>query len=221
MTLKVNEIFYSIQGETTTAGFPSLFVRLTGCNLHCKYCDTEYARNSGKILSIPKILQEIKKYPQVNHITLTGGEPLLQKNSIKLIDEIINMGLNIQIETNGSINLKDVNKKARKIIDIKTPASGEGESFLLENINYATKIDEYKFVISDMTDYKFTINFIKQNLIETPAIINLSPEEKKMSPLKLSELILRDKLPVRLNLQLHKIVGLETEIEKKGISIKE
>ena len=213
MNLNVNEIFYSIQGETTKAGFPSLFIRLAGCNLKCSYCDTVYARSSssGKEMTIGSILQECVKYDQIDHITITGGEPLVQPNVIHLMKELIKKGYSVQLETNGSISLKDIPSEIKKIVDIKTPASGEGSSFLFENLNYLKKPDELKFVILDIEDYKYSVDFIKKNLQSRDIVINFSPVFESLSGAKLAELILIDRLPVRLNLQLHKILWPEGE----------
>src|SRR3990172_5614737 len=141
MTLKVNEIFYSIQGETITAGMPSVFVRLTGCNLDCAYCDTRYARANGTDMEIGTIVQKIEQYPSADHVTITGGEPLAQPNAVFLMKQIIDRGWKCQIETNGSILLKDVPEKVRKIVDVKTPSSGESDSFDMRNLKYLTDRD--------------------------------------------------------------------------------
>ncbi|MCP4135858.1 MAG: radical SAM protein [bacterium] len=219
MNIQVNEIFYSIQGETTTTGFPSLFIRLTGCNLNCVYCDTLYARKGGDSKTIFSLLETIKEYPSAHHITVTGGEPLLQENTIVLLQKIVDKGFSVQVETNGSIDLSVVPKGVRKIVDIKTPSSGEENSFLMKNLDFIDSRDEIKFVIYNNEDYLFSKDFVKYYLAKIKAVINFSPVSGVMSPKELSDNIARDRLPVRLNLQLHKIVGLETELEK-GLSEK-
>lgn len=206
MTLTVNEIFYSIQGETTTAGFPSVFVRLTGCNLNCTFCDTGYARTEGAAIEIDSIIHEIEKYRSANHVTITGGEPLLQNNTIQLIQEILGRGKKVQIETNGSILIKDVPEQARKIVDVKTPSSGEADSFDMRNLKYLTGRDEIKFVVATAGDYNFSKNFIDTNLSKKGVIINFSPVYGAMPGIELADRILADGLPVRLNLQLHKLL---------------
>ncbi len=211
MGLIVNEIFCSIQGESSKAGFRSVFVRLTGCNLNCHYCDTEYAKKSGEKISIDKIIDDIKKFEDIDHITITGGEPLLQPKSIILMKRLLDLDYSVQLETNGSINLKDVPQKVRKIVDIKTLSSGEAASFLIENLKFIDESDEIKFVISDIDDYHYSRDYIEKNLRDNKGIINFSPVPGMMSSAKLSELILVDRLQVRLNLQLHKIIWPDGE----------
>ncbi|MFH0974445.1 MAG: radical SAM protein [Spirochaetota bacterium] len=208
MNLIVNEIFYSIQGETSRAGFPSLFIRMAGCNLQCPYCDTVYARSlsSGKEMPVEDIIEKAKTYRYFDHITITGGEPLMQPESIRLMQMLLWTGFDVQLETNGSISLKDVPGKVRKIADVKTPSSGHPSSFLMENLKYLQKPDELKFVILDTQDYNFSVEFIKNNCKDKDIVINFSPVFGSFPGHKLAELILVDRLPVRLNLQLHKIL---------------
>jgi 7-carboxy-7-deazaguanine synthase len=206
MTLTVNEIFRSIQGETSTAGFLSVFVRLTGCNLDCAYCDTRYARDNGTPMEIDTIMAEIGRLAPFDHVTITGGEPLAQPGVILLLKEILGHGWKCQIETNGSILLKDVPEQARKIVDVKTPSSGESDSFDMRNLKYLSDRDEIKFVISDITDYDFSKDFIAKYHPKTGAIINFSPAADTMPYPEIADLIIRDGLPVRLNLQLHRIL---------------
>jgi len=215
MKLKVNEIFYSIQGETTTTGFPSLFIRLTGCNLHCRYCDTEYAREEGTFLSIKEIVKEVKKIPEAHHVTLTGGEPLAHEGALSLITELCDLGYRVQVETNGSIPLTGVDPRARRIIDIKTPSSGEEKSFHMNNLNELTREDEIKFVLGDDKDYIFARDFFINHLKDKPAVVNFSPIYGQITYSNLADRILDDRLPVRLNIQLHKMIGLESEQEKR------
>jgi len=209
MKLKINEIFYSLQGETTLTGFPSLFIRLSGCNLNCSYCDTEYAKAGGIDMSIEDIIDDVKKYKSAHHITITGGEPMAQEKTITLIKRLTEMGLNVQVETNGSISLRNVHLKARKIIDVKTPSSGEEDSFLQENLNFITENDEIKFVICDEEDYRFSKNFVEKHLDKTGAVINFSPVFGKIDHGRLADMIIEDRLCVRLNVQLHKIIDFK------------
>lgn len=215
MKLKVNEIFYSLQGETTTTGFPSIFIRLTGCNLNCRYCDTTYAREEGTMISLEKILEHVSRYPEAHHVTLTGGEPLFQEDAFLLVSRLCETGCRVQIETNGSILLKNVDKRARKIIDIKTPTSGEEGSFLMENLDYLTEKDEIKLVLGDDIDYTFARNLYFNHLQHSPAVVSFSPIYGHISYGNLADRILEDRLPVRLNIQLHKMIGLESEKEKR------
>ncbi|MCL1912030.1 MAG: 7-carboxy-7-deazaguanine synthase QueE [Leptospirales bacterium] len=205
MKLEVTEIFRSLEGETKTAGFPAVFVRLTGCNLNCRYCDSRHALTNGVQMSIAEIRLAVEKLLPVHHVTLTGGEPLLQKGAAKLIDSLCKLSCSIQIETNGSLPLKGINKAARLIADVKTPSSGAGGSFLLENLDCLKPDDELKFVVCSEDDYLFSREFIASN--KPQATVNLSPAAP-LSRKKLAEWMLRDKLDARLNLQLHKIIGM-------------
>jgi 7-carboxy-7-deazaguanine synthase len=211
MHLKINEIFYSIQGETIRTGFPSVFIRLTGCNLRCHYCDTTAAWDAGDDMSLDEILSQVKKYRGVHHITVTGGEPLLQPNVVLLMERLCDSGYTVQLETNGTLSLRTVPKQVRKIVDVKTPSSGAAESFLMENLNYLAADDELKFVIGTLDDYVFARDFFEKYLEKSEGAINFSPVLGLFSPRKLAELILKDGLPVRLNVQLHKIIWPEGE----------
>ncbi len=206
MSLIVSEIFYSIQGETMTAGFPSVFVRLAGCNLDCAYCDTAYARDTGTAMDMGAVMREIEQYPSADHVTVTGGEPMLQTATVILLKRILDRGWKCQMETNGSILLKDVPEKVRKIVDVKTPSSGEADSFEMRNLKYLTDRDEIKFVISNLADYEFSKDFIGKYCAKKGVVINFSPASGAMTGTILADLIVRDRLPVRLNLQIHKIL---------------
>jgi 7-carboxy-7-deazaguanine synthase len=206
MDLIVNEIFYSIQGETTTAGLPSVFVRLTGCNLNCSYCDSRHARSKGTPMSTDAIIAEIERYPCAHHVTITGGEPLLQNNTLLLAGDIIDKGWRLQIETNGSILLKDVPGQVRKIVDVKTPSSGEADSFEMRNLRYLSAGDEIKFVIATGADYEYSRDFIHKYPPNEGITVNFSPAHNAIPIEELAEKILADRLPVRLNLQLHTII---------------
>ncbi len=206
MELLVNEIFHSIQGETTSAGFPSVFVRLTGCNLECSFCDTPQARDNGTLMGIEAILLAIQAYPWFDHVTVTGGEPLIQPDSITLMHHIIDRGWKCQLETNGSILIRDVPDGVRKIVDVKTPSSGEGDSFEMRNLKYLAENDEIKFVISSIEDFEFSSDFIRKYITGNKPTVNFSPAFGSFPMAELAGLILRENLPVRLNLQLHKLV---------------
>ncbi len=204
--LLVCEIFHSIQGETTRAGFPSLFVRLAGCNLDCSWCDTPEARRGGRPVPIHKIVKRAQALRGLDHITLTGGEPLVQEGSIELMGVLIQKGFQVQLETNGSLPVRDVPSGVRKILDVKTPSSGHAGSFLMENLDRLSERDEIKFVISGRGDYAFAKRFVKKNLEKSPAAVNLSPVHGAMPAPLLARMILSDGLRVRLNCQLHKIL---------------
>lgn len=206
VSLVVNEIFYSIQGETCAAGLPSVFVRLAGCNLDCAWCDTRYARDTGNEMELDAIVRKIEEYPSADHVTVTGGEPLLQTNTVHLLKLITDRGLKCQIETNGSILIRDVPENVRKIVDVKTPSSGESDSFETRNLKYLTDRDEVKFVIASGQDYDFAKDFLAKYLSRRIPVINFTPEMNAMKPAELADRILADRLPVRLNLQVHRLV---------------
>ncbi|MBN2159465.1 MAG: radical SAM protein [Spirochaetes bacterium] len=206
MSLIVNEIFYSIQGETCTCGLPAVFIRLAGCNLDCTWCDTRYARDAGSEMELEAIIRKIEEYPSADHVTITGGEPLLQTNTVHLLKMITDRGWKCQIETNGSILIRDVPEKVRKIVDVKTPSSGESDSFETRNLKYLTDRDEVKFVIASVDDYEFARDFIAKYLAHRGPVVNFTPELNGMPAAELAGRILADCLPVRLNLQVHKLV---------------
>jgi len=205
MKLKVYEIFYSIQGETTTAGFPSLFIRLAGCNLECSWCDTVKAKDGGREMNVEDIIDEVNRNKPFHHVTLTGGEPLIQDGALHLLQRLSEEGYTIQVETNGTIEFGTIPDNTRIITDVKTPSSGEDSSFNLDNIKHLSKNDEVKFVIAMMEDYEFAKSFVNEKLKGVESVINFSPASGMMEPWVLANLIIKDKLPVRLNIQLHKI----------------
>jgi 7-carboxy-7-deazaguanine synthase len=203
--IKVNEIYYSIQGESSKAGIPCIFVRLTWCNLRCVYCDTEYAFFEGKDMAIPQIIEEIRKY-ECNLVEITGGEPLVQQESLQLMKELCNNGFEVMLETGGSLPIKDIDSRVMIIMDLKCPSSGMEHKNMLENIPFLKPSDEVKFVIGTEEDYNWSKNVIeKYNLTEKCNIL-FSIVFGKMEPLALVNWILRDKLNVRFQLQMHKII---------------
>lgn len=203
--MKVCEIFASIQGESTYAGLPCVFVRMTGCNLRCTYCDTTYAYEEGAEMSEDEIIESIKSYG-IKLVEITGGEPLLQKYVLSLIERLLDDGFTVLLETNGSVSIKDVDKRAVIIMDIKTPKSGMFEKMDLLNLKYLKASDELKFVVSDREDYKWVKDFIRYYGLTDKCKILLSPVYDMLSPESLSKWIIEDRLPVRLNLQLHKYI---------------
>jgi 7-carboxy-7-deazaguanine synthase len=204
--LLVHEIFLSIEGETVTAGFPAAFVRLAGCNLACSWCDTPESRKGGVRMNVDAVVKKVARLGVVHHVTLTGGEPLLQGNSILLIRKLLAAGRSVQVETNGSIPLDTVPPHARIIADVKTPSSGCVGSFILRNIEFLKASDEVKFVIAGREDYRFAKKFIEKYLADSAAVVNLSPVTGRMRPDELARLVLKDGLRCRLNLQLHAII---------------
>jgi len=202
--MKVNEIFYSIQGEGTLIGIPMVFVRFTGCNLRCTWCDTKYAWEEGKEMSMEEIIGEIRKYKS-NWVCLTGGEPLLQKDIYKLIDRLINLGYRVLLETNGSLSLEDLPCEEQLIVDmdIKTPSSGMSNFMNLENLELLGPKDTIKFVIADENDYNFMKEFIKNHEIKGEVI---AQSEGNKNLKWLTEKVLEDGLNIRVLPQLHKII---------------
>ncbi len=203
--LYVNEIFYSIQGESTFQGEPCVFVRLAGCNLRCVWCDTTYSFYEGYRKTFDEILSEIAKN-KTNLVEITGGEPLLQKNVIPFMKKLIENNYKILLETSGSISIKEVPKEVIIIMDIKCPGSGESEKNLWENIEYLKKNDEIKFVIANKDDYNWAKDVIKRYQLDGKHKILFSPVYEYNIARDLAEWILKDNLNVRFNLQLHKIL---------------
>jgi len=215
MRLKVNEIFYSIQGESSFAGRPCVFVRLTGCNLRCSYCDTRYAYYEGKEMDIEEILDKVSSYG-CDLVEITGGEPLIQENTPYLVRKLLDMGFRVLLETNGTRDISMVDPRCIKILDIKCPYSGESEKNDLENLNRLGKDDEIKFVIADRTDFEFAKRILMEWKIVPfkPNPVHFSPVFGILEPRLLAEWILKDHLDVKLHLQLHKIIWGG---EKRGV----
>jgi 7-carboxy-7-deazaguanine synthase len=203
--LNVCELFVSVQGESTYAGLPCVFVRLTGCNLRCSYCDTEYAWAEGQQMSIEQIKAEIKKF-KCTLVEVTGGEPLLQEDTIELLGELVIDGYTLLLETNGSLPLDRVPSSVHIIMDIKCPSSRENERMRWENLNTLEKKDEIKFVISDRIDYEWAVEVLKTKLTERQCEVLFSPVADRLQPRLLAEWILKDGIDVRFQLQLHKYV---------------
>lgn len=211
--LKINEIYYSVQGESSKAGLPTVFVRLTYCNLRCSYCDTEYAFHNGTDMSIDAIVNEVKSY-NCNLVEITGGEPLFQSESIDLMKRLCDDAFDVMIETSGSLSIKDIDKRVMIIMDLKCPSSKMEKKNLFENLDYIKPNDEIKFVIGNREDYEWakeTIN--KFNLTDKAALL-FSVVFGKLEPVQLVEWILKDKLKVRYQLQIHKIIWEPTQ---KGV----
>jgi len=206
MALIVNEIFYSIQGESLNSGRPCVFVRLTGCNLRCSYCDTGYAYEEGNEMEIGTIIDQISAY-HCTLVELTGGEPLVQKETPKLIDTLLKKNYEVMIETNGTLDIDRVGNKCIRIVDIKCPSSGESRNNDYRNIEKLTKRDQLKFVIGSREDYLFAKDIVLSECktIE-PDHILFSPVYDILMPDILAGWILKDRLNVRLHLQLHRII---------------
>jgi len=205
--LKVNEIFYSIQGESSYAGRPCVFVRLTGCNLRCSYCDTQYAYDEGEVMEMGDIVDRVARF-QSPLVEVTGGEPLIQEDTPILIHQLLEGGYEVLMETNGSQDISKVDNRCVRIVDIKCPSSGEMKRNNLENLRRLNEKDEIKFVIGGREDYEYAKSIlasVNPNAIR-PKSVHFSPVFGRMQPRTLAEWILNDHLDVRLQLQLHKII---------------
>ena len=203
--IKINEIYLSVQGESTHTGLPCIFIRLTGCNLRCSWCDTAYAFHEGKNMSIDEILQKVANFG-IHLVEITGGEPLMQDNVYTLMRRLIKKGYKVMLETGGSISLERVPKEVIKIMDLKCPGSGEQEKNNLDNLKLLVPHDEVKFVILDKKDYEWSRDIIKRYKINETARILISPVFDKLELKEIVKWILKDRLPVRLQTQLHKII---------------
>jgi len=203
--IKINEIYLSVQGESTHTGLPCVFIRLTGCNLRCSWCDTAYAFYEGKNMSIDEILQKVANFG-IRLVEITGGEPLMQDNVYTLMRRLIKKGYKVMLETGGSISLERVPKEVIKIMDLKCPGSGEQEKNNLDNLKLLVPHDEVKFVILDKKDYEWSRDIIKRYKINETARILISPVFDKLELKEIVKWILKDRLPVRLQTQLHKII---------------
>ena len=206
MNLKICEMFGSIQGESSFAGFPFFFIRLTGCNLRCSYCDTKYAYDEGRSVEIQSIVEQVKN-SWMKNILITGGEPLCQKNIYILMEKLLNLNKKVFIETNGSILTDKVQNGVVKIVDFKTPSSNMHEKNNFENVKYLNKNDEVKFVIGNDEDFNWSCSVIRRyNLLAKVKNVLFSPNESTLSAEELSELILNERINVRLQIQLHKYI---------------
>jgi len=203
--VQVTEIFHSIQGESSHAGTPCVFVRLTGCSLRCGYCDTKYAYQGGETMSLEDVVTAVSGYG-TSLVEITGGEPLEQRAAVPLMRSLIGRGFAVMLETSGHVSLQDVPKEVVKIVDVKCPDSGEVGTFLDDNLKKVTSQDEFKFVISSREDYEWARDFVEHHLRELPNTVLFSPAHETLPSRDLSEWILTDRLPVRLQLQIHKYV---------------
>jgi 7-carboxy-7-deazaguanine synthase len=201
--LRVTEIFHSLQGESKTVGCPTVFIRLTGCPLRCGYCDTTYAFQGGEWKSLDAILEEVKSYKS-GYITVTGGEPLAQKQCVNLLTQLCDAGYQVSLETSGAMDVSNVDPRVSKVMDLKTPGSGEEGKNRYENIEHLTSNDQIKFVICNREDYNWAIGKLEEYKLAEKCEILFSPIHGELEPTQLAEWILQDNLPVRFQLQLHK-----------------
>ena len=210
MALKVYEIFYSLQGETSRIGLPTAFVRLTGCPMRCTYCDTAYAFSGGSNMEIAEILQKVAEFG-TRFVTLTGGEPLAQKESYALLKSLCDAGYSVSLETGGAIDIAPVDQRVSVILDIKTPGSNEEKNMLWANLDYIKPKDEIKFVLCDRADYDWAKQKICELQLNEKCPILFSPSYHTLSAETLAEWVLADRLPVRMQIQMHKILWGEKQ----------
>lgn len=203
--LRITEIFHSLQGESRSVGWPTVFIRLTGCPLRCTYCDTEYAFSGGEWMSLKNILSLVARYA-TQRVCVTGGEPLAQKTCLSLLSQLADAGFKVSLETSGALDMRHVDSRVIKVMDIKTPGSGESARNLLDNINYLTAQDQVKFVLCDRNDYDWARELLQEFQIEKMCEVLFSPVYSQLEPKQLAEWILEDKLQVRFQLQLHKVL---------------
>jgi 7-carboxy-7-deazaguanine synthase len=203
--LRINEIFHSLQGEADAVGFPTVFVRLTGCPLRCRYCDTEYAFHAGDWLDLDSIVETVRGFG-ARHVCVTGGEPLAQPNCLKLLERLCDSGFKVSLETSGALDVGAVDARVSRVIDVKTPASGEAARNRLENFAWLTPRDQLKFVICSREDYDWSKAFLVQHGLGERCQILFSPSYHQVAPAMLADWILADRLPVRFQLQLHKVL---------------
>ncbi len=207
--LKITEIFYSLQGEGLAAGVPTVFVRLTGCPLRCQYCDTEYAFFGGEWMGFEGIAEKVAGHG-ASHVCVTGGEPLAQKNCLALLTRLCDEGYNVSIETSGAYDISTMDKRVIRVMDIKTPGSGEEKRNRLENLDLVRPVDQVKFVICDAADYGWASEFVARHSLNERCTVLFSPSYGQLQPVQLADWILRDGLDVRFQVQLHKFLWGDT-----------
>ena len=203
--LRVNEIFHSLQGEADAVGYPTVFVRLTGCPLRCQYCDTEYAFHAGDWLDLEAILETVRGYG-TEHVCVTGGEPLAQPNCLRLLERLCDLGLKVSLETSGALDIAAVDKRVSRVVDVKTPGSHEAARNRIDNFGLLTPRDQLKFVICSREDYDWSKAFLREHGLPARCRILFSPSYGEVTPTELADWILADRLPVRFQLQLHKVL---------------
>ena len=207
--LRLTEVFLSLQGEASRVGLPTVFVRLTGCPLRCGYCDTAYAFHGGETFDLDTIVDRVLAYG-VPRVTVTGGEPLAQKGCIDLLRALCDADCDVSLETSGALDVADVDVRVSKILDLKTPRSGEVARNLWTNLDHLTPRDEIKFVLCDRADYEWARSVLRERALAQRCAVLFSPSYGQVQPRQLAEWILEDRLPVRMQLQLHKLLWGET-----------
>ena len=207
--LRVNEIFHSLQGEADAVGYPTVFVRLTGCPLRCQYCDTAYAFHAGEWLDLESILETVRGYG-TEYVCVTGGEPLAQPNCLRLLERLCDLGFHVSLETSGALDIAAVDKRVSRVVDVKTPGSHEAARNRIDNFGLLTPRDQLKFVICSREDYDWSKAFLHEHGLPERTRILFSPSYNEVSPRALADWILADRLPVRFQLQLHKVLWGDT-----------
>jgi len=207
--LRITEIFFSLQGETSRTGLPTVFIRLTGCPLRCSYCDTAYAFTGGQSHALSDILEQVAQYTP-RYVTVTGGEPLAQKNCLPLLRDLCDAGYQVSLETSGALDIGAVDARVMRVLDIKTPASGEVDKNRWENLALLTPHDEIKFVLCDEDDYLWARQILSQHQLADKCEVLFSPAQGVLDATQLADWVLRDHLPVRFQLQLHKMLWNNT-----------
>jgi 7-carboxy-7-deazaguanine synthase len=203
--LRISEIFFSLQGESTTVGLPTVFVRLTGCPLRCSYCDTEYAFRGGQYMEANAVVARVASY-QVRHVTVTGGEPLAQPACLSLLTRLCDAGYLVSLETSGALDIGQVDTRVTKVMDLKTPASGESDKNRYQNLDCLIPRDQVKFVICDRADYEWARRVVDEYRLPGRCEVLFSPSAGQQNATRLAEWLLEDRLPVRFQIQLHKIL---------------
>ena len=205
MSVKLTEIFYSIQGESATIGHPTVFVRLTGCPMRCTYCDTAYAFHGGERLELDEILDQVAQF-DARYVTVTGGEPLAQPDCWPLLNKLCDVGYKVSLETGGAISIADIDPRVYIVLDVKTPASGEEANNRYDNLDLIQDKDCLKFVICDREDYEWSRNFVTERNLDGLCEVFFSPSADQLNAKDLAEWILEDRLNVRFQVQLHKVL---------------
>lgn len=201
--LKITEVFLSLQGESSYVGWPTVFVRLTGCPLRCTYCDTAYAFHGGQWRTVPELLAEVAGHG-VRHVCVTGGEPLAQKNCLPLLTALCDAGYSVSLETSGALDIAGVDPRVARIVDIKTPDSGEAARNRWDNLALLSPRDELKFVLCSRADYDWAVERLREHRLPERCAVLFSPSHKQVTPRRLADWIVADRLPVRFQTQLHK-----------------
>ena len=205
MSLRITEIFFSIQGESKTVGLPTVFIRLTGCPMRCTYCDTAYAFHGGSKHELPAILDEVGQF-KTKYVTVTGGEPLAQPECLPLLTQLCDLGYQVSLETGGAIDISQVDPRVYIVLDVKTPASGEEPNNKYTNLDHIKQSDALKFVICDQADYEWSRQQLIERELTEKCEVLFSPSADQLSATDLADWVIRDQLPVRMQIQLHKVL---------------